>query len=189
MSQPEGARCRAFKSQGKSDTMLIESAIASGAREIFICSDHVEKAWNTFRSQFEWVPAAGGLVINPDGLLLFILRQGKWDLPKGKIEDGEESAIGAVREVEEECAIRSPEIIRPLLTTWHTYIQNGEPMLKSTDWYLMKYEGTETPRPQVEEGITEVRWFDPSQLREVFANTYPSISDVIEAYQVNGQHS
>jgi len=185
-TQPEDVRCRVMNSQGKSDTMLIESAIAAGAREITICSDDVEKAWRSFCGQFEHVAAAGGVVLNDRNELLFIFRHGKWDLPKGKIEESEDSAAGAVREVEEECAIPGPEIIAPLLTTWHTYIQNGEPMLKSTDWYLMRYDGSAVPKPQLEEGITEVRWFKQDKIGEVLSNTYPSVGDVIRAYEEFG---
>jgi 8-oxo-dGTP pyrophosphatase MutT (NUDIX family) len=36
-----------------------------------------------------------------------ILRLGKWDLPKGKMEKNEEPMICAIREVEEECGIKA----------------------------------------------------------------------------------
>ncbi|MBL6868637.1 MAG: NUDIX domain-containing protein, partial [Flavobacteriales bacterium] len=32
---------------------------------------------------------AGGLVINNNNKVLFIYRKNKWDLPKGKLDDGE----------------------------------------------------------------------------------------------------
>ena len=34
----------------------------------------------------ENVKAAGGLVMNKEGKLLFIYRKGIWDLPKGKVD-------------------------------------------------------------------------------------------------------
>src|SRR5690606_730534 len=46
--------------------------------------------------------AGGGLVYNDKGEALFIFRNGKWDLPKGGIEKGEEIDYTALREVEEE---------------------------------------------------------------------------------------
>ena len=35
--------------------------------------------------------AAGGIVTNPDNEVLFIFRRGKWDLAKGKLDEGESS--------------------------------------------------------------------------------------------------
>jgi 8-oxo-dGTP pyrophosphatase MutT (NUDIX family) len=161
--------------------MLIESAIAAGAREIQLCCANVEDAWESFCGQFELVRAAGGVILNDQDEMLFIFRLGRWDLPKGKVEDGESEQEGAVREVEEECGVHRPKVIKPLLTTWHTYIQDGEPILKSTAWFLMRYSGSRVLRPQQEEGITDVRWFRKDALDEVRANTYPSVVDVMDA--------
>lgn len=170
-----------FVSKLKHDTMLIENAIARGAREIHVLCDDVEKSWQSFAEQFIFVQAAGGLVKNTKGELLFIYRLEKWDLPKGKVEKGEKLDEAAIREVEEECSITGLELHDLLLTTWHTYIQNGEPMLKATAWYRMNYNGQETPRPQTIEGITETRWINPSDLSIVLENTYASVVDVVES--------
>ena len=51
---------------------------------------------------FDVEKAAGGLVLK-DEQFLMIYRLGKWDLPKGKLDKGENEKQGAVREVEEEC--------------------------------------------------------------------------------------
>jgi hypothetical protein len=75
------------------------------------------------------------------------------------------------------------ELLRQLETTWHTYIQKGEPMLKATAWYVMRYHGEGTPQPQLEEGITETRWIGLDQLAIVRSNTYPSVLDVVEDYE------
>jgi ADP-ribose pyrophosphatase YjhB (NUDIX family) len=167
----------------KMDTMHIEAAIKSGAKEVFIICSDLEKSWQAFTVQFEFVQAAGGLVLNSEQKILFIYRLEKWDLPKGKVEDNESIAEGALREVEEECGI-APLAIGPMLcTTWHTYMQKGEPMLKATAWYLMNYEGTKTPVPQTFEGITETRWLATNELQEVKQNTYPSVLDVVQAYE------
>lgn len=169
-----------FASKLKHDTMLIENAIARGAREVHVLCDDVEKSWQSFAEQFTFVQAAGGLVKNSKGELLFIYRLEKWDLPKGKVEKGEKLDEAAIREVEEECSITDLELQELLLTTWHTYMQAGEPMLKATAWYRMNYNGQETPKPQTIEGITETRWIDPSDLSNVMSNTYASVVDVLE---------
>lgn len=180
-SEADARMCAKFKSSGKLDVVAIETAIASGSREIQIACSDVEKSWQSFFDQFEFVQAAGGVVRRDDGKILFIFRNGKWDLPKGKVEEGESIDEGALREVEEECSIQQLELVAPLCTTWHTYIQKGDHMLKATAWYMMNYHGTKDPKPQVEEGITETRWLAIDQLDLVRANTYPSVIDVIDA--------
>ena len=49
--------------------------------------------------------AGGGKVYNPKNEILFIFRNGKWDLPKGKAEAKETINLTALREVEEETGI------------------------------------------------------------------------------------
>lgn len=169
-------------SQLRYDTMLIEDAIGRGAKEIQLLCDDVEKSWSEFKKQFSFIQAAGGVVQNPIGEVLFIYRHERWDLPKGKVEEGEQLEEAALREVEEECSVSHIELGDFLLTTWHTYIQNGEPMLKATTWYRMKFTGDETPSPQAIEGITETRWISSDALEEPFSNTYASVVDVMNAF-------
>lgn len=178
--------CARFLSKGKLDTLAIESAIANGAREIHLECPDLDASWKSFSDQFEFVQAAGGVVLNAEGCILFIFRNGKWDLPKGKVEAGESLEEGAVREVEEECGVNFLRVKSHLLTTWHTYIQQGEHMLKATDWFVMMHEGTGDPVPQIEEGITEIKWLALNELEIVKSNTYPSVLDVVEAYFQSG---
>jgi 8-oxo-dGTP pyrophosphatase MutT (NUDIX family) len=172
-------------SQGKADTMLIEIAISRGAKVIYLKCRDVEWSWKQFASQFLTIRAAGGLVSNDRSEVLFIYRLEKWDLPKGKVEQGEELEVAALREVEEECSIDKLELQRHLITTYHTYALKGEQVLKSTDWYVMKHEGHDTPKPQAIEGITEARWIAPSEWKMVEANTFPSVIDVLRAFESN----
>ena len=51
------------------------------------------------------VVAGGGKVLNSEGRILFIFRNGKWDLPKGKAENKETIDQTALREVEEETGV------------------------------------------------------------------------------------
>lgn len=168
-------------SQGKSDTAWIENAITRGARAVHVRCKDVKESWRFFEEQFLPIAAAGGVVINERNEVLFIYRLDKWDLPKGKIEAGEAQDTAALREVEEECSIMPLELGPLLLSTYHTYLLNGEPVLKSTAWYLMRYKGNTTPRPQLEEGITDVRWMAADRWDIVRANTYPSVIDVLDA--------
>lgn len=132
-----------------------------------------------FWKKFILVQAAGGLVQNEKGKLLFMLRRGKWDFPKGKLDKGETLERCAVREVEEETGLKNIRLEKPLLVTYHTYDESGKHFLKETHWYRMKAPGAQTMVPQQEERITELKWADAKDLGAFIANTYPSIIDVL----------
>ncbi|HTD99706.1 MAG TPA: NUDIX domain-containing protein [Mucilaginibacter sp.] len=143
-----------------------------------LCAD--AKAYlNTVMKSIGVIEAAGGMVENAKGEYLFIYRNDKWDLPKGKIEKGEKKREGAVREVEEECGITVSSIGDKICKTYHTYGYKGEVVLKRTHWYRMAYTGTEKLKPQKEEGITDVRWFRKGHIDAIVKNTFPSIMDVL----------
>ena len=126
------------------------------------------------------IKAAGGLVKNEKKALLFIYRNDKWDLPKGKIEKDETVKEAAVREVEEECGITISKLEDKICKTYHVYIAKGEVVLKKTWWYNMKCKGQTKLKPQLEEGITDVRWFKRDDIDPILSNTFPSIMDVLE---------
>ena len=126
------------------------------------------------------IEAAGGLVFNKDGDILMIFRNGKWDLPKGKLEEGENKKQCAIREVEEECGIVGLDIIEKLLETYHTYNLSGKRILKRTYWYKMKTDSDGELVPQIEEGITKVSWVEKDQIAEKMRNSYGNISDILD---------
>ncbi len=138
-----------------------------------------EEIWTHFLSLFNHVKAAGGVVKDESGRTLFIFRNGRWDLPKGKIEAGEKTEDAALREVREECGLRNLRMVRPLVSTFHAYLLNGKRILKETSWYEMQHTGSEKPVPQREEGISKVRWVEKKDLGEVLSNTFHSVRDVM----------
>jgi 8-oxo-dGTP pyrophosphatase MutT (NUDIX family) len=144
--------------------------------------NHFKKLCRDFLSMFVKIEAAGGLVLNAAGQFLFIYRYGKWDLPKGKIESCERKKEAALREVEEETAIRKLKIINPLIRTRHLYDEKGKLCMKYTWWYYMKTKDINLPVPQTEEGITNAQWIDRNKLDEVLLNTYPSIIEVVNSF-------
>jgi len=159
--------------------------LAESPSDFLIMNQDDHSAWSHFRSQFVEIPAAGGLVKNESGSLLFIKRLGVWDLPKGKIEKKEIPEIAAIREVEEECGLSGMKIIRQLDSTFHIYRSPylsfpKNLVLKETKWFLMSYSGTEIPVPQVEEDIEKVAWIAPDDLSQVYSNTYSSLRDFFE---------
>lgn len=140
-----------------------------------------EKIMDGLTRELLFIEAGGGLVKDGRGRYLFIFRHGRWDLPKGKLEEGEQPEQGSVREVEEECGIRVGRITGPLVPTWHAYLLKGRLVLKKTYWFRMEADGDGGLKPQREEGITEARWFFPGGLGTVRENTYPLVEDVIDA--------
>jgi 8-oxo-dGTP pyrophosphatase MutT (NUDIX family) len=147
---------------------------------IFIHND-LETLKKAFWKKFNLIKAGGGLVNNGKGQYLFMLRRGKWDLPKGKLDPGETLEQCAVREVGEETGLQQVQLEGPLLITWHTYDDSGKHMLKETHWYKMNTADGGSMKPQQEEQITELRWVAPDGMGELLKNTFPSIIDVINA--------
>ena len=124
--------------------------------------------------------AGGGLVYNKNGEVLFIFRNGKWDLPKGGTEKGEEIEYTALREVEEETGVSKLLIDRKLQKTYHIFKRNGKYKLKITHWFEMHTTFEGTPEPQAEEGIEKVAWLNPEQIKEALKNSYENIKLLFE---------
>ncbi len=146
---------------------------------VMISHDDLDELWADFRSCFKELEAAGGLVRNKKGEVLLIHRNGLWDLPKGKLEDGENPEDAAIREVQEECGIGKINLGNHILDTFHTYHMGGFRMLKRTYWYAMQSEETDF-KPQQEEGIDQVKWISEAELDWSEHPTYPSIKLVFD---------
>ena len=134
-----------------------------------------------FLRHFPIVEAAGGLVRHQDGRFLFIYRNDKWDLPKGRIEKNEPIRIAAVREVEEETGVDGLEIVKPLIETFHVFNRNGKYKLKKTFWFEMKTTSTVTLTPQLNEGIEQAIWVFEKEIPNKFENAYENIKQVYES--------
>lgn len=143
-----------------------------------------DDAWDFIYSQFQIIEAAGGVVVNPKSDILLIFRKGLWDLPKGKLDEGESLADCALREVQEETGIHSLKLGDFLGSTFHIYFQDEDWILKESYWYKMYAPEQDSLKPQQEEGITEVRWVHPDHLPDFHANMYPLIADLLE--KING---
>jgi 8-oxo-dGTP pyrophosphatase MutT (NUDIX family) len=130
--------------------------------------------------KFRLIRAAGGLVINDQGKILMIFRRGKWDLPKGKFEDGETIEECAEREVTEETGLQKLLLKKWLLKSYHTYADKKVPYLKETHWFLFHAPGDQPVHPQTEEDITKIEWVEPNNLPQYTNNTFGLIKDVLK---------
>jgi ADP-ribose pyrophosphatase YjhB (NUDIX family) len=118
--------------------------------------------------------AAGGVVLNSKHEILFIYRNGFWDLPKGKVEEGEDYKAASIREIQEETGIVNVTITKPLPVTFHTYKLTMKLVLKETQWFEMFSDDTKLT-PQTEEGITEIKWVNRKELPEILSKSYGNI--------------
>jgi 8-oxo-dGTP pyrophosphatase MutT (NUDIX family) len=130
------------------------------------------------KSMFRVVKAAGGVVFKNDKILL-MFRRGVWDLPKGKLDPGENSKTAAVREVAEETGVEAT-LGEKICTTYHTYTHNGHAMLKRTKWFRMTAVDDSRMLPQAEEGIEALRWLDYDAVQQALTNSFSSIRYVID---------
>lgn len=147
-----------------------------------------DAAFAAFAAEFRAVEAAGGVVVDERGAWLMIRRNGRWDLPKGHVEPGEEPTACAEREIEEETGVAA-RVVRPLCDTLHAYWfpPTARWELKRTHWYELRAAEPRALRPQAEEGIEAAVWCAPRQLDERLQEAFPTIRCVAAAMRAREQ--
>jgi len=160
---------------------LYKSITADSKKDYLLLDADPQAVFKKIKNSLTLIKAAGGLVKSAKGNYLFIFRNKKWDLPKGKVEKDEKMKEAARREVEEECGVKIYTNDEKLCKTYHVYTMGSKVVLKKTNWYSMTVKGEPKLIPQKEEGITKASWLNKSELAPVLSNTYPSIVQVLEA--------
>ena len=158
--------------------------VSDSLQRVCIPSDDIEGTYRAICAEFLEVNAGGGLVSNRRGDYLFINRNNLWDLPKGHQDPGEDIAVTALREVEEETGIKDLILKDLICITDHCYKRNGIWHLKHTWWYDMLHNDPDDLTPQTEEDITKAAWVAKSSLPPYLLNTYPSIQEVFREAKV-----
>lgn len=164
---------------------ILSEIVSYNIKNHIIFHENPQEVFSKFTKIYQPIEAAGGLVCNELGQILFIFRNGKWDLPKGKMELNESRELTAVREVEEECGIKVSKLDKHLITTYHTYTLADKKILKSNYWYLMQADSQQNLSPQQEENIEKVEWVNPINIPNLLQNSYSSIKDVLEIYRTS----
>ena len=154
---------------------LLKLLTKKRVNSIGIFSNEFEFILNMFKKKYPEIIAAGGKVINNKSEILFIYRNKKWDLPKGKAEKNEIISETALREVKEETGIKNLSIIKPLDKTYHIFERDGKNYLKSTYWFEMKSDFNGKFKPQRKEGITRVEWIGIENLSSILPKSYANI--------------
>jgi 8-oxo-dGTP pyrophosphatase MutT (NUDIX family) len=132
------------------------------------------------KKEFTVIEASGGLVYSNDNKILMIFRRGKWDLPKGKLDDGEDLVSCALREVKEETGLSELIFQQSISISYHTYYEKEKHILKESHWHLLKGNDTEVLTPQTDEDIEKCEWVKIEKLAPYIENAPASIIDVLE---------
>ncbi len=141
-----------------------------------------EKLKKKFFDHFHLIEAAGGVVQNNHQELLFIFRKGKWDLPKGKMENKETPGTCAEREIEEETGVKQLTLKNKITETYHVYEDFRKHILKITHWFYFTCDNNQVLEPQLEEDITEIKWIETKNINSPLLNTYQTIKDVLNKF-------
>ena len=154
---------------------IIKDMNTNAVQEVRLIGTNKDKLIKQFLKLLPNVEAGGGKVFNDKGEVLFIYRNNKWDLPKGRIDGKETFEEGAIREVEEETGVSGLMVTKPLSTTYHIFKRNGKHKIKITYWFEMttSYDGPLIPEEK--EGITKVDWLNESEISKAIENSYANI--------------
>lgn len=124
------------------------------------------------------IDAAGGLTLDANERILFIFKDGRWDLPKGLVDRSRSAARTAVDETAEETGVSSEnlEVITELISTVHLSKYAKTKSLKHVRWFLLRYTGGKAEfEPQSKEGIEHCAWIPLWDLERPLANCPPRI--------------
>jgi 8-oxo-dGTP pyrophosphatase MutT (NUDIX family) len=132
-----------------------------------------------------------------DGFDIAIIRthEGRWQLPKGWIDDGEATEAAAVREVREEAGIDAV-IVAPVGDVRYTYVSNyeAEParVSKVVHMFLLRYVGGDTADHDDE--VTEARFVEIGEAIRMLSfkderNIVEKASRMLAAAAETGSHA
>lgn len=167
-----GATLRSF-------TQALQSVERPGAKGAIIEDISEQSLTSQLEAMFHPIDAGGGVAYNEEGAILLIFRKGKWDLPKGKLDEGEAIEDCALREVKEETGLVHLALGDKICDTYHIYTQKHEQILKRTAWYKMNGTAKDKLKPQKEENILEARWVKEAELSPLAAQSYEAVRAVL----------
>ena len=175
----EGKYIENFKLKGIDIKTVLKVLDQKKIKEVRLIHKNERRLLKRFLKLLPNVIAGGGKVYNTKGETLFIYRNDKWDLPKGKAEKKEAIEETAVREVEEETGVKDLEIVKQLPNTYHIFKRNNIYRIKITYWFEMKTDYKGPLLPQENEGITKVKWLNEKKVKRALENSYANIRQLI----------
>ncbi|WOI21728.1 NUDIX hydrolase [Nonlabens ulvanivorans] len=168
------------------DLLKIIKKIEKGKlKKVLLYSKNEKKLLKRLHKKLPLVKAGGGLVMNNENKFLFIHRNGKWDLPKGKANRFEGMRKTAKREIEEETGAKKLKMIKKLGRTYHVFNRKSALKLKLTHWYLLETNYSGPLEPQAEEGIDIATWLDKSEAEKALESSYSNIKELFPDQTLN----
>ena len=169
---------------------IIDKYCNNDVQTIIVIYESLEVLISNFESLYIMRIAAGGWVYNSNHDLLMINRQDHWDIPKGHIDKGESVEQCAIREVEEETAVKGLHIESYIGISRHIfrYREDEELILKVTHWYKMKTGFAGKLLPQHDEDISEVKWVKEDEINKLLPNMWRSLSDFYKQMIIEKKH-
>ncbi len=162
---------------------IVNALKSKKTKKLYLYHSKEDKLWDYFFNMFKLIEAAGGLVRNFEtNHYLFIFRNKKWDLPKGRINKNEAIKNAAIREVQEETGVENLSIIKTLNTTYHIFKKNRKYRLKKTFWYLMDTNYDGELFPEIKEGIEKAIWVEKNSIASLKKNMYQNINLIVSNY-------
>jgi ADP-ribose pyrophosphatase YjhB (NUDIX family) len=169
-----------FPLNGTAINTAIDALAKKKLPAAYIYHPNHEEILKKFTKKIPLEVAAGGVVTNKEGKVLFIYRNDKWDLPKGRLDKGETLEECAIREVAEETGVEGLKIENYLKTTYHVFKKRGKYMLKEVHWYAMKTSYKGKLVGQKSENIEKVKWKGPHKIKKALENSYTNIKSLFE---------
>lgn len=140
---PKGTGVKVLPLKSTPFKNIIRIIRTTRVKRLYLTHDNPKKLLSGFKKKLPVTIAAGGVVQNEEGKLLFIYRKKRWDLPKGRIDKGETLEGAAKREVKEETGVKKIKVGKLAGVTYHVFKRNNRYQLKETHWFFMKtsYKG------------------------------------------------
>ncbi len=157
----------------------LETLEGPGVNGVIVENKSADELTQRLLAMFHPIDAAGGLAYSENGSVLMIFRRGKWDLPKGKLDEGESIEECALREVSEETGLQTLTLDEKICDTYHIYTQKKEQILKRTAWYKMIGSSKDQLAPQTDEGILEAVWVMEKDIASYAAGSYEAVREVL----------
>ncbi len=111
--------------------------------------------------------SAGGVVINPKGLILVVNQNNNsWSLPKGHLDQGETALEAAQREIYEESGVHKLEFIKELGSYERPKIglHGGDDKTEIKHITLFLFKTTQTILRPVDPDNPEAKWVSPEEV-------------------------
>ena len=154
-------------------------------------------------------PCVGVMLLNAQGLVWIGRRFQKqnddgvghwWQMPQGGIDEGEEPAVAAMRELEEETAVRSAEIIAEA-SDWYNYdlpehlighSWKGKYRGQTQKWFAMRFTGQDSEinlaPPGHKQEFNQWRWAKMNEMLDLIVPfKKPVYEKVIAAFRHFGR--